>query len=304
MKNLSHLWRVTTFCFILILTGLAAAYVAGAAIQIFKDEAGRVIYTIDDEGVVSMFENSPGIDITLSVTRGTREQMQPQVTNVTPASVAAGSSVILKLSGKNLVGATVKFDPAGIESGSFVARPTSLEIPIRVPPTLPPGNVSIEVTTPIGSTRAAFTTTDLKIGSGSKKQDDRAKANIPTTAPSSCAEGMIGVSAESGGFCIDIDETFISEFRKAEKACAMNGKRLCQALEWRHACEQATREGLPLKKMLGNWEWTGSWTAALRGDFDDPMTRSILLGKEDCQNRFDLPQAERSTDVFSGRCCK
>ena len=40
----------------------------------FHDEAGRVIYTIDDDGIVSMFENSP-TDLTLSVTRGTREKM-------------------------------------------------------------------------------------------------------------------------------------------------------------------------------------------------------------------------------------
>src|SRR2546425_11647639 len=57
---------------------------ADAAVQRFTDEAGVVIYTIDDDGVVSMFESRPGTDITLSVTRGTREQMQPQITEVTP----------------------------------------------------------------------------------------------------------------------------------------------------------------------------------------------------------------------------
>src|SRR2546426_6003902 len=40
----------------------------------------------------------------LSVTRGTREQMQPQVTEVIPESVPAGSFTVLKLRGRNLVG--------------------------------------------------------------------------------------------------------------------------------------------------------------------------------------------------------
>ena len=35
----------------------------------FKDEAGEVLYTVDDDGLVSMFENSPGTDVTLTVTR-------------------------------------------------------------------------------------------------------------------------------------------------------------------------------------------------------------------------------------------
>src|SRR2546429_8990422 len=75
--------------------------------ETFKDEAGRVIYTIDDEGMVSMFESSP-TDITLSVTRGTGEQMQPSLTEGIPNSVPVGNSSTLKLRGKNVVGAKSK----------------------------------------------------------------------------------------------------------------------------------------------------------------------------------------------------
>ena len=78
-----------------------------AAGETIRDEAGRVIYTIDDGGIVSMFENSP-TDLTISVTRGTREEMKPQVSEVVPESVPAGASTVLKLKGKNLVGASVK----------------------------------------------------------------------------------------------------------------------------------------------------------------------------------------------------
>src|SRR2546425_10389054 len=78
------------------------------AVQNFTDEAGQLLYSIDDQGIVSMFENSPGTDVTLSVTRGTRDQMQPQVTEVIPEAVPAGSFTVLKIPGKNLGGAVQK----------------------------------------------------------------------------------------------------------------------------------------------------------------------------------------------------
>src|SRR5947209_11275790 len=82
----------------------------------YKDEAGRVLYTIDDDGIISMFENSP-TDLTISVTRGTLEQMQPQITEVSPDAIPAGAPAVLRLKGKNLVGATVKMSVAEIEVG-------------------------------------------------------------------------------------------------------------------------------------------------------------------------------------------
>src|SRR3989442_10767859 len=83
---------------------MSASTVAIAADkQVFKDEAGEVLYTIDENGIVSMFENGPGTDITLSVTRGTREQMQPQITEVTPNAVAAGTLTPLQPGGKKPV---------------------------------------------------------------------------------------------------------------------------------------------------------------------------------------------------------
>src|SRR2546422_6989535 len=90
--------------------------------QVFKDEAGEVLYTIDENGIVSMFENGPGTDITLSVTRGTHEQMQPRITEVTPNTVAAGTYTVLKLEGKNLVGARVKLNLPMIEGGAHACQ--------------------------------------------------------------------------------------------------------------------------------------------------------------------------------------
>src|SRR2546428_9349993 len=136
--------------------------------QVFKDEAGEVLYTIDENGIVSMFENSPGTDVTLSVTRGTREQMQPQITEVTPNKVAAGTYTVLRLEGKNLVGARVKLNPPTIEVGGYAGKPKRLDVPVTVPLSQPPGEVTIEVTTPIGSTTAKFTITDVQIGGGGR----------------------------------------------------------------------------------------------------------------------------------------
>src|SRR5438445_13877241 len=115
-----------------LLSAICLTCIAGevSAKQTFKDEAGELLYSIDDDGIVSMFENSPGTDVTLSVTRGTREQMQPQITSITPSSVAAGSYTVLKIEGKNLVGAKVKVNTSGIEVSGYSGKPKRLDVPI------------------------------------------------------------------------------------------------------------------------------------------------------------------------------
>jgi hypothetical protein len=273
--------------------------------EIIKDEAGRVIYTIDDDGVVSMFESSP-TDLTLSVTRGSREHMQPRITEVAPQTIAAGSSINLKLKGKNLVGAIVKFSTAGIEPGPYAGRPESLDVPIRVSVTVPPGEVVIQVTTPLGSTKASIKVTELQIGGASSTRREPAPNRaIPTTPPANCPDGMVGVAAERGGFCIEIDRTFSGDLRKAEKSCAMAGKRLCDASEWRQACEETKAGRLTLKNIAGEWEWTGSLGTprmlTQAQDSSDDL-RAILLGETDCQTT--KLHSTWKTNAFPGRCCK
>lgn len=286
---------------------LALAFVGGggaavAAKETFKDEAGRVIYEIDDDGAVTMYEKSPSDQI-ISIATGTREQMRPLVDEVTPDRITAGAFTILRFTGRNLVGAKAKFSVPDIEVGPYVGKPESLDLPISVPATLPAGEVSLEITTPIGITKASFKVAGLEIGGmGSSRRENEGKKPVTTSAPSSCPEGMIGVPFEMGGFCIEIDHTVRGDIRKAEKACAAGGKRLCQAPEWRQACEQVKAGGLPLSNMLGDWEWTGSWES-----FDSPMTsmpfvQSILLGKADCQAKQVIPMGKG--EVFPSRCCK
>ena len=287
------------------------------AVQNFTDEAGQLLYTIDDNGIVSMFENSPGTDVTLSVTRGTREQMQPLVAEVTPETVPAGSFTVFKLRGKNLVGATVKLSVPGIEVKPYVGKPKELDVPVQVPLDLPPGEVTIEVTTPIGRTTAKFKTTDVQLGGmlgprpdvithpGMGYGADEGVRSIPTTAPSTCPQGMIGVAADGGGFCIEVDRTIHGVFRKAEQACAMVDRRLCRLPELRTACEQTVAGKLPLKNMVGAWEWTS--TFEIEVDYSTYTegagnTKYYLLGKENCQSK--RTAYEIDTKPYAGRCCR
>ncbi len=301
-----HQWKgaLAAAVQVVVLAGLGVPSVS--AKETFKDEAGRVIYSIDDDGIVSMFENSP-TDLTISVTRGTREEMKPQVTEIVPNAVSAGAPAVLKLKGKNLIGATVKMSVREIEVGAHSAKPKSLDVPIRVPPDVQPIEVVVEVTTPIGSAKTAIKIKDMQIGGTGAGRDVAGVAKVAPSAPASCPPGMVGVTAERGGFCIEIDRTYKGDFRAAEKACAVGGKRLCQVPEWQAACEQAGAGKLQLKHLTGEWEWTGSWDPYqfdpdLQAMDFTPDIRSILLGKSDCQEKKISPRWKK--DEFSGRCCK
>ncbi len=311
-----RLWKGLLSGVLLVPALVALSVPALAAVQRFTDEAGELLYTIDDDGIVSMFENAPGTDVTLSVTRGTREQMQPQVTEVVPESVPAGSFTVLKLRGRNLVGAKVKLSMPSIEVKAHVGKPKELDVPINVPLDLPPGDVTIEVTTPIGRTTAKFRTTEVQIGGSGTRPDvvthpgmgygaDEGARSIPTTAPSTCPGGMVGVAAAGGGFCIEIDRSFSGDFRKAEQSCALADRRLCRLPELRAACEQVKTGHLPLKNMIGEWEWTGTYDivrdfSTFADSGGDPVY--FLLGKKDCTTQHSTRQFD--TKAYAGRCCK
>jgi hypothetical protein len=287
---------------------ISASFLAGALLlgeraaadtQLFKDDGGRVIYTIEDDGTVTMYEKSPA-DKTISMKQGTREEMQPRVTGITPDSVRAGTDTVVRFEGRNLVGAKVKASIASVELGPYAGKPDTLDIPLRIPTTVPAGDLIFEVTTPIGSAKAKLKIVELQIGGGSAKRDVE---KFSKAAPTACPQGTIGVGAEFGGFCIEIDRTFSGDLRAAEKSCAISGRRLCQALEWQHACEQAKAGSIPLKNMVGVWEWTGSAdTTGDVGQEDSTEVRYILLGKENCQNKLISPRWK--PDAYAGRCCK
>ena len=299
-------WSMVLMVFLMTLMAVEGNAPAAWAKESYKDEAGRVIYTIDNEGTVSMFENSP-TDLTISVTRGTREEMQPQITEVNPDAVPAGAPAVLRLKGKNLIGATARLSMQEIEVGAHSGKTKSLDIPIKVPPDTRLGEITIEVVTPIGSAKATFTIKDMQIGGTGVGRDVAGVTKVVPSAPTSCPGGMVGVTAERGGFCVEIDRTYKGDFRVAEKACAIGGKRLCQAPEWQAACEQASAGKIQLKNITGEWEWTGSWDPYqydpdMPGLDFIPDIRSILLGKADCREQKISPRWRR--EEFPGRCCK
>jgi hypothetical protein len=178
--------------------------------------------------------------------------------------------------------------------------PNSLDIPITVSASIPPGEVILYLTTPVGTTQTSFKVLDLQIGTSAKREVER-RPKISTAAPSSCPGDMTGVSGEFGGFCIDLDRSFMGSFVQAEKTCAVAGKRLCQALEWTHACQQAKKGNVPVKNMIGAWEWTGSWDHAYARDLTSDI-QNLVMGQEDCQKKRSSPQWK--TEKFEGRCCQ
>src|SRR3989442_13874331 len=162
--------------------------------------------------------------------------MQPLVTEVVPEMVPAGSFTVLKLRGKNLVGAKVKLSMPNIEVKAHVGKPKELDVPIQVPLEQPRGEVAIEVTTPIGRTTAHFKITEVQIGGSGPRPDvithpgmgygaDEGARSIPTTAPSTCPEGMVGVAAAGGGFCMESDRSFSGDFGRPDETWALAASR-------------------------------------------------------------------------------
>lgn len=289
-----------------------------AAVQTFTDEAGQLLYSVDEQGIISMFENSPGTDVTISVTRGTREQMEPKITDLTPENVPAGSFTVLKLKGQNLVGASVKLSVPNIEVKPFVGKPKELDIPIQVPLDMPPGEVIISVKTPIGTTTARFRTSEVQVGVEGPRPDvithpgmgyggDEGARSVPTTAPISCPKGMAGVASEGGGFCIELDRSLKGPYRKAEMSCAASGLKLCRLPEWRLACEQAKGGRLPLKNMSGAWEWTSTFEIEVdqSGHKYTEGAGDVMIavvGESDCKTTKSV--FETDPLGYVGRCCK
>src|SRR5207245_9889670 len=137
--------------------------------------------------------------------RATEAKIKPQVTEVIREAVPSGAPTVLKIRGRKLVSAKVKLSVPADEVKAHVSKPKELDVPIQVPLEQPPGEVAIEVTTPIGRTTARFKTSEVQIGGSGPRPDvithpgmgygaDEGARSVPTTAPSTCPEGMVGVA--------------------------------------------------------------------------------------------------------------
>jgi hypothetical protein len=279
--------------------------------QDFYDEAGRLLYSIDAQGAVSMFETD-ALDNTLSVTRGTRETMKPRITDAAPTAIQAGKTTIVHFRGANLVGAKFSSKHTGIKFGGVAPRAASVGVPIEVDQNIPLGPVTIELATPIGTTVATLSIIEPKIDLPSLSEKREPVYKEPSLGkPESCPEGMIPIGSSIvglGGFCIEINETRRGDWVEVEKMCSYNFKRLCWAEEWELACKEQQKNGLGLRNLLGEWEWTrSSETVPAGGLGGEVMTENqdwmaIVRGQKDCASK--AVKSPWLSGTRPGRCCK
>ena len=275
----------------------------------FYDEVGRLLYSIDAQGVVSMFETD-ALDNTLSVTRGTRESLQPRVTEVTPPSIQAGKITVVTLKGRNLVGAKLSTKVPGIKFGGSAPRAASVGVPLDVEGSVKLGPLTIEVTTPIGRTSVLLTVIEpqIDLAALARKKEPEYR-ELPAGQPESCPEGMISVASSKGGFCVEINETKSGDWIEVERMCSYKFKRLCWAEEWELACKENQKSALGLQNLFGEWEWTRNSEYAAAGEegsggvtTENEDWLAVVRGKVDCASKGRKDPWLSGTR--SGRCCK
>lgn len=294
-----------------LLTGPAAPSSAPAAEnpEDFYDEVGRLLYSIDAQGVVSMFETD-ALDNTLSVTRGTRESLQPRVAEVSPPSIETGKITVVTFKGRNLVGAKFSSKVPGIKFGGSAPRAASAGVPIEVDGSVKLGPVTIDLTTPIGRASVSLTVIEPRVDLAAlARKKEPEYREFPAGKPESCPEGMIAIASSKGGFCIDINETQAGDWVAVEKMCSYKFKRLCWAEEWELSCKENQKSGLGLQNLLGEWEWTRNSEYAAAGqqgsgglDTENEDWLAVVRGKEDCASKSRKDPWLGGTRP--GRCCK
>src|SRR5207247_9875712 len=102
-----------------------------------------------------------------------------------------------------------------IEVSAYVAKPKNLDLTLRIPATVPPGEVILQIATPIGRTTARLMISEMQIGRGAVHKGGPEKPIVSSAAPA-CPDGMMGGSAELGGFCSDLGRSFTGESGRAE----------------------------------------------------------------------------------------
>jgi hypothetical protein len=295
----------------LILLGLLFYLSLSSAIaaQDFYDEVGRLLYSIDPEGNVAMFETN-ALDNTLSVSRGTRESMRPSISEVTPPTIQSGKTTVVIFKGANLVGAKFSTKTPGIRFGGAAPRARSVGVPIEVESSVDLGPLTVELSTPIGTTDVVLTVTEPKVEFATTTEKSEAKPReLPTGKPESCPKEMVAISGPNGGFCIDLAETRSDDWVEVEKVCSNNLKRLCWSEEWERACTQNQRSTLGVKNMIGEWEWTRTSEYAAAGELgsggvvtENEDWLAVVRGKKECgsKDRRDPWTGGKRP----GRCCK
>ncbi|MCC6141761.1 MAG: RHS repeat protein [Nitrospira sp.] len=99
----------------------AAPALADQATYIY-DDLGRLSQVIDGQGHVATYSYD-AVGNLLSIARNTGGVGAPTITGLTPNSGAAGSTVVVTLTGTNLTGAALATDNPGIQVQHVVTTP-------------------------------------------------------------------------------------------------------------------------------------------------------------------------------------
>jgi hypothetical protein len=299
------------FCAQLMLLGLVSVAGPSSAVaaQDFYDEVGRLLYSIDPEGNVAMFETD-ALDNTLSVTRGTRESMRPTISEVNPPTIQSGKTTVVIFKGANLVGTKFSTKTAGVRFGGAAPRAKSVGVPIELESSVDLGPLTVELSTPIGTTEVVLTVTEPKVEFATTTEKPEAKPReLPAGKPESCPAEMVAIAGPNGGFCIDLAETRSDDWVEVEKVCSYNFKRLCWSDEWERACTENQRTPLGVQNMTGEWEWTRTSEYAAAGALgsggvvtENEDWLAVVRGKKECgsKDRRDPWTGGKRP----GRCCK
>ena len=276
--------------------------------QEFHDESGRLLYSIDPHGVVTMYEKD-ALDNTISTTRGPRDAMKPLIMEVSPPAIEPGKMTVVIFKGVNLVGAKFKTRSQGLKFGRSVPRASTAGVPVEVDPSVKPGVVTIDVSTPLGATSTSLTILEPRADSGTQARRQAPEKAPRPGKPESCPESMIAIPSSTGGFCIDIHQTQEGDWFFVEKACSYHFKRLCWSEEWEQACKQQEKGGISLQSLLGQWEWTRTSEYAVT---EDPATGrvptengdwlAVIRDKENCISKDKKDPWLGGS--LPGRCCK
>lgn len=308
-RRVSHIVWMAACLWLVAGPACPSGALAAEKAEDFYDEIGRLLYSIDAQGVVSMFETD-ALDNTLSVTRGTRDSMQPRIIEVTPPSIETGKITVVTLKGRNLVGAKFSSKVPGIKFGGSAPRATSVGVPVDVDGSVKLGPVVIDLTTPLGKASVSLTVIEpqIDLAALARKKEPEYR-EFPAGQPESCPEGMISIASSKGGFCVDINETQTGDWVEVEKMCSYKFKRLCWADEWELACKENQKSGLGLQDLFGGWEWTRNSEYAAAGvegsgglDTENEDWLAVVRGKESCASKGRKDPWLSGTR--SGRCCK
>lgn len=118
------------------------------------DSLGRLYQVVDFVGNTATYHWDP-VGNLLAITR-TNVQPPPVVTSISPSQARAGETVSVKISGNNLLGASLSTTHAGLSIAHVSAAPKQITATLTLAETSPQGVATIKLATSTGSATVGF----------------------------------------------------------------------------------------------------------------------------------------------------